>query len=318
MNVVGFDTFKKASSAQRSEMYYKSVMENELIKDLGMSLDELLDLLNMNAPDVIKITHEQDMRISDIWKRTKENDNAPGVIPSDLFFSNTIPLKDCCIEIDERNSKDLSFGMLVKYRVYIVNDIQKRIEQLSNGESKCIGCICETAYDRNDIGILCPIAVTKGVNGIGFSQGCIAMGGDLKTRSIMNYMLNADTKKCMEHFHSLMTTWYSIEISLLCPEIRVIYNSPVMNKNKKYIKATNSERKRIVKYIKTYYLRDDELDKAIYGNTENKRNRHCLVWYVIGHWRTYKDGKQVFIQGYWKGVLRELKHNLDNRERVIE
>jgi hypothetical protein len=47
-----------------------------------------------------------------------------------------------------------------------------------------------------------------------------------------------------------------------------------------------------------------------------------MIWYVTGHWREYKKtGKRIFIQGYWKGALRDMKstafQNLEPREREL-
>ena len=53
----------------------------------------------------------------------------------------------------------------------------------------------------------------------------------------------------------------------------------------------------------------------MYSGKKNKR--HALLWHVIGHWRTYKSGKKVFVQPYWKGALREVKNMEEAREREI-
>jgi hypothetical protein len=62
-----------------------------------------------------------------------------------------------------------------------------------------------------------------------------------------------------------------------------------------------------------------DIDKAF-----EKRGfiRRSMIWYVTGHWREYKKtGKRIFIQGYWKGALRDMKstafQNLEPREREL-
>ena len=44
-----------------------------------------------------------------------------------------------------------------------------------------------------------------------------------------------------------------------------------------------------------------------------------MLWYVAGHWRTYKDGRKIFIKPHWKGPLRDSKNKIgiETRERVI-
>ena len=74
--------------------------------------------------------------------------------------------------------------------------------------------------------------------------------------------------------------------------------------------------RRVTRYIRKHVIREEEIDAAIVPKHDRQRN--TLVWYVIGHWRHYKNGSLVFIQGHWKGPLRQLKKNLDEtREREI-
>jgi hypothetical protein len=42
-----------------------------------------------------------------------------------------------------------------------------------------------------------------------------------------------------------------------------------------------------------------------------------MLWWVIGHWREYKNGKRVFIKGYWKGPGRYSKISPQERERIV-
>ena len=79
-------------------------------------------------------------------------------------------------------------------------------------------------------------------------------------------------------------------------------------------KSDKKGKKKPLRYIKRHILNAEELKKRIHG--ENNFQRHTLVWYVIGHWRKYADGRKIFIQPYWKGALRELK-NGEIREREI-
>ena len=63
----------------------------------------------------------------------------------------------------------------------------------------------------------------------------------------------------------------------------------------------------------------DGAESTFSYDDHKKINRKCLCWYVIGHWREYKNGNKIFIQGYWKGALRNAKKNYDDgRERIID
>ena len=65
-------------------------------------------------------------------------------------------------------------------------------------------------------------------------------------------------------------------------------------------KKRNGKAKRIVKMIKVMQIQNDEFTEYI----KAQRSMTCPCWGVIGHWRTYKSGKQVWINPYKKGRLR--------------
>ena len=62
----------------------------------------------------------------------------------------------------------------------------------------------------------------------------------------------------------------------------------------------NHRKRRSVKVVKTIRLVPEELQKY----AEPHRHMTCPCWGVIGHWRTYKSGKQVWIAPYKKGKER--------------
>ena len=70
------------------------------------------------------------------------------------------------------------------------------------------------------------------------------------------------------------------------------------------------------KYIKQHIISTGELDIAIYGDSRGY-TRRSFIWYVIGHWRVYADGKKVFVKPYWKGALRDVRMTIEEREREI-
>lgn len=65
-------------------------------------------------------------------------------------------------------------------------------------------------------------------------------------------------------------------------------------------KKRNNKAKRIVKMVKVMQIHNDEFEEYI----KAQRSMTCPCWGVIGHWRTYKSGKQVWINPYKKGRLR--------------
>lgn len=120
--------------------------------------------------------------------------------------------------------------------------------------------------------------------------------------------------------YSALDTWYGIQISLLHPQIQMLFKTP--SKEKIYKReGSGKDRKRVVKYVHKHYITPEGIDEALYGHGHRDFERKTMAWYVIGHWRQYKNGTRKFINGYWKGPLREMKRNLDGgriRQLVVQ
>jgi len=116
-----------------------------------------------------------------------------------------------------------------------------------------------------------------------------------------------------------ISIWYSVNTALLNPVVKdvfVTHSKPMPVSNSKS-GGTNKRAK--IRYIKQHIISMDDVNAAF-----EKRGfiRRSMIWYVTGHWREYKKtGKRIFIQGYWKGALRNMKdeafENLEAREREI-
>lgn len=115
----------------------------------------------------------------------------------------------------------------------------------------------------------------------------------------------------------LLALYYSVQILLLNPKTKTLLSHP--QKEKTYIReGTGKERKRVVKYVRKHYITTNDIDDAL-GISDKNFERKTMAWYVIGHWRQYKNGTRKFIQGYWKGPLRGMKRSLDDgRVRLLE
>ena len=85
-----------------------------------------------------------------------------------------------------------------------------------------------------------------------------------------------------------------------------MYNKPtVFTKTASRRVSTHSskegKRRNKVKVVKTISLNSEELKSY----TASHRHIECPCWGVIGHWRTYKSGKKVWIEPYKKGRERK-------------
>ena len=117
--------------------------------------------------------------------------------------------------------------------------------------------------------------------------------------------------------NEMLARWYALQIMLLNPIIkeRIFVETPKKKlrcKNENIIGSNVKPRKRKATYIRYKEISDTILE------SDTIRKRHTMCWYVIGHYRHYKTGKKVFVKGYWKGPLRQLRKNLDEgRERLL-
>lgn len=202
-----------------------------------------------------------------------------GLCPADIYRHNNIPLKDIGLNFECGEPPYEAQITIVDYNKIIHNTIY--------GDA---------------IGML---KINKSVFGI-FDQGdylCINI-------SETNEYQDAEIA-----LNEVLILWYQIQVLLLHPRIEVLERKAVLQKLKGKDKITATSTGRKVKYIKRYYITPEDIDLMINGDRHYKRK--CLSWYVIGHYREYKNGKRIFIQGYWKGELRALKRNFDERERVV-
>ena len=118
-------------------------------------------------------------------------------------------------------------------------------------------------------------------------------------------------QRLSELFTTFIVDYIGIQLAMLHPEIKNVFrvdNVPVGD-NGKILSKKAIKRNRVVRYVKV-----QTIDSKRLRDIQSKRSftRHCKAWFVLGHWRQYKDGHRTFIQGYWKGPLREYKRNFDN------
>lgn len=153
-----------------------------------------------------------------------------------------------------------------------------------------------TAYDKTKISTL--------------SDGSIRMPED-KAVFLMSTL--------SEDITDALAIYYSINVGLLNPVIEDVYQSKVSRTTHDRPSFSKyPDKKKKIKYVKKHLIRMQDVTAAF-----EKRGfvRKAMIWYVTGHWREYKSGKRIFVQGYWKGALRHSKDatfkNLEPREREM-
>ncbi len=291
-----------------------SAMNNVPISFYGAQDNAKLlhDLSQTSPSDTIRLTKAGDMKIRDLWEVGNEDRvSAMGItIPSDIFYAGTVPLLDCNIEVDERSDG----GVICKCRIVVYEDYAERIQNEPDGHAVRVGAAIMDF--ENGASLIEEIIVAHGVDSIATHpmRGYRNMGDTLRK----HISSNVTHLECSKMFAGYLETWYGIQIALLHPIVKDVFqkskNVPISR-----TKSRVSKRRYIVKYIKQHIIDADELDEAIYGKPTSgcTIKRKALVWYVIGHWRTYQDGRKAFVKPYWKGALRDIKMNLEDRERQI-
>lgn len=267
---------------------------------------ELRKFLSPYSPsDYITLDREADIRLISLWAPIDEEYHRT---PADVFFTKTVPLEDCDIVVDESGDEN---GRVMGCRVHIAEDYGQIVDKASaDGElSYGVGLIT-VDNGLGDILWYSGIFVNRDDDYISLTNPVFTKKQIIQTDAVIN--------SALETTASFMHTWYGIQIALLHPEIKDVFSRPKIEALHEPV--TNApQRKRKTKYIKKHIIRAEDIDAALKKASHGNANRKCLAWYVIGHWRTYKNGKKVFIAPYWKGVMRGLKRNTkgDERERIM-
>lgn len=294
------------------------------IKD-EVETEELVRITKSSKPtDIIYLNHEDLMRYTrflieqEIPEDVDPGDNHLFNLPADIVFANTIPVKDLLVKIDP----------MVTCRIVMVDDKERNaaIAKMINGEdgicSVVFGVIETITTCRNqEIREYSTMSVVDGSDLVAISKDVGIRG----TKSLVDTFLNAERTHLsymILETHTLMSKaivcWYALQQCLLNP-ILVNY----VSRYKEEVKPSriNSKKKGKLppkRYVKRNTILFDKMDREISINHEDKHKKKMPLWHVTGHWRTYKrTGKRIFVQGYWKGPLREYKYTDEPREREI-
>lgn len=298
-----------------NSLTYKSLMSeiNNTYKDLDdiykydetygeptiHDLKELNELLSVSSPsDYIVYDKETYNAFNNYLIKSLEikRDIFYQQIPNDIFVAKTIPLPDVVFKS--------SFG---------------------NEGSSDIHIRCVYAQDKLIIAIFRKGELGSAVIAKQDSDSTYALDGaniyieDLNfyDKIIQDYKIEVRWVTLGVATH-IFAHWYALQIMMLNPVIK----ERLFEKDRKeklhvssdYILGSeiNTSKKRKAKYVKYKRITNTIIHSDIL------RKKHVLCWYVIGHYRHYKNGTKSWVNGYWKGPLRELQKNLDDgRERLV-
>lgn len=293
------------------ESYFEwaSEEENEYFRKLSGTFS------SNDEVTIDKATHET---IKGMWVRNTANDadSEFTLVPSDILVADTIPLKTVKFSFEAWCCEGGYFDceVSVKNADFVSTERCRAAPACGNflfitfrkiwGQSD----LNATAFAYNGENFLT-------VGHVGYSDG------DGLKESIKNVLKDGGAIDDFEFtarkvINEALSYWYSIQIALLNPTLKAVFSNPRVERVVDHKRLKNGKQgKRVVRYVRHFIVNEDAL-AAIKGERE-KRKYSCKAWYVIGHWRTYRDGRKVFIQPYWKGELRYLKSASESRERKI-
>lgn len=266
---------------------------------------KLFDSIKCSKPtNLIELKNGAAEKLIDLWYH---DDDYFKDIPSDIFFGNTIPIMDILIDY-EYEGDDAVF----KTHVIIFHDYKDRILASDFGNLIKVGVVIDVDGDNYNRGIAAEIMIRKGSDKIFIEPKFGHKLPNLKKEYLSNYYCNM---QILDLVVLDMRVWYGVQIALLHPIIKDVFKNPSRAVYNSKPKA--GKKKKTLKYIKKHAINGDNIEKIV---SNSKYNRHTLCWYVIGHWRTYKNGKRIFIKPYWKGILRDTKtvDEICKREIVTE
>lgn len=232
-------------------------------------------IFESNPSDMLVMTEELLERFFEITKQAGYDDVYG--IPSDIFEADTIPLPDSVILYDG----DCYIRVVVAEDVYLTY------------ETGSFNVTFKSLYDEEN--------------------GLVMLSVDDAYSSDKEFVELFASRSNMTGFMILVDQffklWYAFQICLLNPPVkeRILKKSGKM----KLGGACHTDKKdgRKARYVKYHEVRSDIFETATDGDGFERKT---LSWYVIGHWRNYRNGKKTFVNGYWKGPLRQAKMNSDS------
>lgn len=253
-------------------------------------------------------------------------------VPVDMFLSNHIPTKDTSLQYDlTEESSDVH----INGRVYIApqNEIKQRIIELDSQKnvdgmvrSVEIGIIRLELYGedvRGKFRYMFPIYYAGDKYGMVFTGTTIGCCDDESYNDFKETYFTEGFKNLMDSLHDFamntLVHWYMIQTLLLNPVVLPYVKTTVTPIEYKQSKSKKNKKKKQPpkKYIKRILLDMTTLNDLAISYEKPKIHHKEPIWWVSGHFRKYKSGKVIWVDGYWKGPDRLKAELPEPRERVL-
>lgn len=279
------------------------------------------------ATEIMYITQDIFRRMVEILPKKKvTGTNNEFIVKGDIIIANTIPSPNIEFVIEPDDSTKI-VGRVITFPRDTIVEIMNTSKECKQKETDMgikaiyqIGVIEIRMFDSN----------TGLENSDHRLRVGLQMASDLEL--IFSPMLISSTKifyEYMEQIHpegvldevynivvQIFTSWYATQTALLNPIIAGRFKRETVPYD---IKPTKKGKKPPKRYIKRLTLED--ISDLEFGIEKKPHQITEPLWWVSGHWRNQatKEGhKKIFIQGYWKGVLRDTPDSIQTEPRERE
>lgn len=286
-------------------MKYMRIINNKDSKELSGFVH------NTQPTDIVKFRGSSEKTIRELWIGEGK---VTQCVPSDIFFNGTIPILD--LKIDSHSvSSECRIKIAPNYRELIQMAISQKAQFVKVGLLTLAGIMGQ--YEPCTI---FQIGIRPGENEVYFSSevcaSCFVDEKDTSNDYIKMLTSKVNEMDIFDDAMNVLCTWYGIQIALLNPTIKEVFKTSVEPIEHNNQSSNKKHKKQPIKYIKKHIINGDDINALLHRHNGNYE-RHTLAWYVTGHWRNYKTGKQSFIQPYWKGPLRGTRRDVEPREREL-
>ena len=244
----------------------------------------------------LKISHPSDEIILDSESYGRLKDFRDKIVGQDVnliydvIWSGTIPLKDFVVSANGQH----------RIRFCMFDEAIENLENAPAGKVAMVGCVQELGYNHFWV-----LGVAKGEERADISLEMYDQEGNLAKKVTQPKILNL--------IRELWKIWHGVQLALLHPKVKEVFENPKTAKEYTREKDSTGKRRRVVRYYKRHVIDGEDMQRQM-----KEINRHCLSWYVVGHWRHLKDGRVTYVRGHWRGEMRAMKKNIDKgREREL-
>ena len=273
--------------------------------------------------DWIVLKKKEDLqKLMNFWKPQNYSNNG---CPNDLVMDKTVPIEDIVFtfeDYDPFNENDTGNPFKLTTRIFLFKDYGYVVDSIKSADSDTYvslpvgGIELNYTYKKDAQIVAYPIFINNKYDILIFNMTAYK---NIDRNKLENLSYRWIQQSCSE----LMEIWYGLQLTLLNPITEeVVIKAKEHPISERKIVEGKGIKHRKVKYIKKYYFSFEDVETLIEKHRTHKVK--CPFWYVIGHWRQYKNGQKVWIKGYFKGVDRHKVDHLSEhmktniRERIAD